>query len=156
MKRDPDLSASRETRPTHRPIVSAHAVIIQDGRVLLIRRGRPPGEGRWSAPGGRVEPGEPARETVRRELQEECGIEVEVGEALEVIDNILPGSAPDGAAEHYVVLYFQAELLSGQPRAGSDAAAVGWFSEGELASLDMHPAARRALTRLLQAQPSGG
>ena len=63
----------------HRPLVGVGAVVWDGGRVLLERRGQPPAQGWWSLPGGLIELGETAEDAVRREVREECGIEVEVG-----------------------------------------------------------------------------
>ncbi len=143
------------SRCGRRPIVSAHAVIVRDETVLLVRRAQPPGKGFWSVPGGRIEYGETAEQAVRRELQEECGVEVEVGEPLAVIDNLVPGMSTGSIRQHYVVLYFRARLECGEPRPGSDASATGWYSPWQMASLDMHPIARATLERILASKQSG-
>ena len=71
-----------------RPIVGVGAVIIDRGRVLLVKRGSPPMLGQWTIPGGVVELGETLRSAAEREAQEETGLTVEVGEVIEVIDRI--------------------------------------------------------------------
>ena len=67
--------------------------IVHDagGRLLVIRRGRPPGAGRWSLPGGRVEPGESDAEAVVRELLEETGLRVETGSLIGRVERPGPG-----------------------------------------------------------------
>jgi 8-oxo-dGTP diphosphatase len=147
----------RHVRPRQRPVVSAHGIVLQDGCILLVKRSHPPGRGRWSVPGGRVELGESARETVRRELREECGITVEVGMPVDVVDNVVLAASEGSIEAHFVVIFFQATLLSGVPRAGSDAAEIRWASGRELSSLEMHPQARRVLWRILaEALGEGG
>ena len=83
------------------PRVAVGGVVLDPGgdgpRVLLVRRGRPPGEGRWSLPGGRVEPGERLAAAVVRELLEETGLVVEVGPLVEVAEILDP-------PHHYVIL----------------------------------------------------
>jgi 8-oxo-dGTP diphosphatase len=79
-----------------RPIVGVGGVVIQDGRVVLVRRGGPPLEGNWSIPGGTLEVGETIAEGVRRELREETGLEVRVGELIEVFERIFPGESKPG------------------------------------------------------------
>jgi 8-oxo-dGTP diphosphatase len=67
--------------------IAAKAIIIHDGRVLVLRQNDDPavsGYGRCHPPGGIVEPGEKLRETLAREVQEECGIDVEIGEVVSV------------------------------------------------------------------------
>jgi 8-oxo-dGTP diphosphatase len=84
------------------------ALIVRDGRVLMVRRGKEPFEGYWSLPGGRVEPGETPQEAVRREVREETGLEVEVGD--------FAGRSPQG------VVAFHTEIRGGELCAGDDAA----------------------------------
>ena len=76
-----------------RPIVGVAAVVIEDDRVVLVRRGRPPAYGEWSLPGGAVEPGESLEEAVVREVAEEIGLKVEVVEVVAVLDD-------SGQAQH--------------------------------------------------------
>ena len=116
-----------------RPIVGVGAVIVNDGRVLLVRRGMPPHQGQWSLPGGAVELGETLRTAAAREALEETGLVVEPGEMLEVVDRIVPG--PDGRTQyHYVLIDFCCRVTGGELRAGDDAAEVVWASESELDS----------------------
>lgn len=114
-----------------RPIVGAGAVIVERGRVLLVRRGSPPLLGEWSLPGGVVELGETLRAAAEREALEETGLIVKAGEALEVLDRIIPGkeAAPQ---YHYVLIDFLCSVEGGELRAGGDAADVAWAAEDEL------------------------
>ncbi|MCD0448056.1 NUDIX hydrolase [Actinocorallia sp. API 0066] len=102
------------------------AVIQRDGALLLIRRGRPPGEGLWSIPGGRVEPGESDDDAVVREVAEETGLVVAVGRLL--------GSVVIGP---YDVHDYAATVIAGEPRAGDDAADVRWARPEELPDLPL-------------------
>ncbi len=100
------------------PVVCAGAVIRdRAGRLLLVRRGREPGAGRWSLPGGRVEPGETPAAAAAREVAEETGLAVEIGELLATV--------PIGS---YVVHDFAATVVGGALRAGDDATEVRWCS----------------------------
>lgn len=110
-----------------RPTLAVGAVLLDAaGRLLVVRRGHPPAAGRWSLPGGRVEPGESLTEAVAREVAEETGLEVRVGGLvghLEIRD-------PE---HHLVILDFHAEVVDGgEPRAGDDADDVAWMTRGEL------------------------
>lgn len=114
-----------------RPIVGVGAVIIDQRRVLLVKRGSPPMVGQWTIPGGVVELGETLRSAAEREAREETGLTVEAGEVIEVIDRILPGE--DGRTQyHYVLVDFLCRVREGEARAGSDAAEIAWAAKDEL------------------------
>jgi len=114
-----------------RPIVGVGAIIIENGRGLLARRGPPPRAGQWSLRGGVVELGETLRAATEREALEETGLIVEAGEVVEVLDRILPGEA--GAVQfHYVLIDFLCTCKGGELQAGGDAAEVAWATEEEL------------------------
>jgi acetyl-CoA carboxylase carboxyl transferase subunit beta len=106
--------------------VGVGAVILDDeGRLLCVKRGRAPAMGRWSLPGGRIEAGETAAEAVAREVFEETGLQVEVGDLIGHVDII-------GEDRHYVVLDFAATVVGGIPEAGDDAAEVAWLTRRDL------------------------
>jgi 8-oxo-dGTP diphosphatase len=90
-------------------------VCLRGDAVLLIRRGKPPREGQWSIPGGRIEPGETAVAAALRELREETGVEAELLGLIDVVDYI-------ARERHYVLIDYAARWLSGEPVAGDDAA----------------------------------
>ena len=132
-KSTPRDRAPRASRPEYpdRPIVGVGAVIIDQGRVLLVKRGSPPLLGEWSLPGGVVELGETLRAAAEREALEETGLIVKAGEVLEVLDRIIPGK-DDAPQYHYVLIDFLCVVKGGKVRAGGDAADVGWAKEKEL------------------------
>ncbi|MEZ4358701.1 MAG: NUDIX hydrolase [Kofleriaceae bacterium] len=116
------------------PVIAVAAIIFDArGRVLLIERGRPPGAGLWSVPGGRVELGESLAAAVQREVAEETGLRVDVGPLVTVVERIEPGAV----GYHYVILDYLARWRGGEPRAGSDARQVRFCEEPELAELPL-------------------
>lgn len=123
---------ARSREYPERPIVGVGAVIVDEGRVVLVRRGAPPLQGEWSLPGGAVEIGETLRAATEREALEETGLVVVAGEILEVFDRIVP-DAHGRAQYHYVLIDFLSRVHSGNLRAGGDAAEVAWANENELA-----------------------
>ena len=103
-----------------RPEVCVGAIVVLDEQLLLIRRGRGPGAGSWSIPGGRVEPGETLAEAVVRELAEETGLEGICGELVGWVERI-------GDDHHFVILDFRCAVLDDRaPVAGDDADDVAW------------------------------
>lgn len=129
-----------------RPIVGVGAVIIDAGRVLLIKRGAPPLLGEWSLPGGVVEIGETLRDAAEREAREETGLIVRAGEVLEVLDRIIPGE--HGRAQyHYVLIDFLCCVGGGELRAGGDAADVAWAREDELDNFKLEKPAAEVILR---------
>jgi len=121
-----------------RPVVCAGAVVRDDdGRLLLVLRGRAPGAGRWSLPGGRVEPGETPAAAAAREVAEETGLVVEIGELLATV--------PIG---DYVVHDFAATVVGGELRAGDDASDVRWCSIADAELLPLTDNLLDALRRM--------
>ena len=121
------------------PIVCAGAV-AQDahGRLLLVRRGRPPSQGLWSVPGGRVEPGESPEQAAAREVLEETGLQVTVGRLLATVE-----------IGEFLVHDFSAEVVAGELRAGDDAEDVRWCSWDDAALLPLTPGLLDALRGML-------
>jgi 8-oxo-dGTP diphosphatase len=118
------------------PLVGVGAVIVQDQRVLLIRRGQAPLLGEWSLPGGVLECGETLREAVVREAREETGLVVETDEMLGVYERVIRGD--DGRVRyHYVLIDFLCRPAGGELEAASDAADVRWFTRDQLPALNL-------------------
>jgi 8-oxo-dGTP diphosphatase len=112
-------------------------VVVLDGRgrLLVIRRGHAPSAGRWSVPGGRVEPGETLEVAAVREAREETGLDVVVGEVAGQVE--LAGIDD----QVYDVTDFVAKLAdpTAVPTPGDDATEVQWVTRDELAALDTSP-----------------
>jgi 8-oxo-dGTP diphosphatase len=110
------------------PVCAVGAFVFDGGRVLVIERGKPPGEGLWSVPGGKLEAGETLAAAVAREVLEETGLVVEVGPLVCAIERI-------GDDYHFVILDYLARAIGGGLAATSDAADARWVSDAELAAL---------------------
>jgi len=120
----------------HAPIAGVGIVCFQGDDVLLIKRGKPPRAGGWSLPGGRQKLGETVRECALRELVEETGVEAAIGPLVDVVDS-MTRDGEGGLEYHYTLVDFRADWISGEPRAGSDAADARWFAPDELMDLDL-------------------
>lgn len=114
-----------------RPIVGVGAVIVDRGRVLLVKRAHEPLKGEWSLPGGGVEVGETLHDAVVREVREETGLDVRVGPVVEVLDRIHP--AIDGRVEfHFVIVDYLCTVAGGTMAPSSDAADACWVEVNDL------------------------
>jgi|SRR5580658_8772805 8-oxo-dGTP diphosphatase len=120
------------------PLVGVGTIIIEQDRVMLVKRANPPLAGEWSIPGGALEMGETLRQAATREALEETGLVVEVGELLGVYDRILRDD--DGRTRyHYVLIDFLCRRIAGEPEAAGDAAEARWFTRGEIPQLSLAP-----------------
>ena len=129
------------------PTIAASAVVINDGKILMIKRAREPNKGKWSIPGGRIELGESIHEAVKREVSEECNIEIEILRLLEVSDNIIRDEERR-VRYHYVLIDVLARYKTGEVNAQSDAEDYRWVTVEELSEMDMSPQLRTILLRL--------
>jgi len=113
-------------------VLCAGSVVVVGGRLLLVRRARPPDAGRWSLPGGRVEEGETLEEAARRETLEETALEVRIRHLLGTADI----AGPTG---RYLVCDFLAEPLAHDavPRGGSDASEAAFVPLEDVLALDL-------------------
>lgn len=115
--------------------------IITDpaGRLLLIRRGHAPEAGRWSLPGGRIEPGETDRQAVVREVREETGLSVSCGALVGAVERPAPGGAV------LQIRDYAATVTGGRLAPGDDAAAARWVTPAELSQLPLTSGLAEAL-----------
>jgi ADP-ribose pyrophosphatase YjhB (NUDIX family) len=118
------------------PLVGVGAIIIEEGRVVLVKRAHPPLQAEWSIPGGVLEVGELVREAAIREAREETGLTVEPRELLGVYDRILR-DPQQRVQYHYVLIDFLCRRVAGDLAAASDAAEVGWFTPDRLPALNL-------------------
>jgi 8-oxo-dGTP diphosphatase len=118
------------------PLVGVGAIIIDEGRVLLVKRGHPPLAGEWSIPGGVLEVGETLRQAAVREAREETCLTVQTGDLLGVYDRVLRDKA-QRTQYHYVLVDFLCRRVGGEARAAGDADEVRWFTPSEAAELPL-------------------
>ncbi len=130
------MAARDDRRYSARPLLGVGALILDQGRVLLVERGKPPLEGYWSLPGGLVETGERLEDALAREVLEETGLEVTADSIATVFERIMPDES--GACEyHYVLIDFYCRVTGGDLRAGSDSKRAEWFDTGALDTLKL-------------------
>ena len=128
------------------PVAAVGAVVFKEGKVLTIKRAQEPNKGKWSIPGGRIELGETTYEAARREVMEECSIEVEIERVLDSVDNIIRDE--DGRVKyHFVIIDLLARYVSGEIKAQSDAEECKWVTLQELVELDITPMLQDMLKR---------
>lgn len=127
------------------PVPGVGVAVIEEGRILLVRKDRGPWAGRWAVPGGRVEMGERMAAAAVREVREETGLEVRLGPVVwtgEVIDSATPPTW------HYTLVDFVGFRVGGVLVAGDDAAEVRWVTPSEAGDLDLIPTMPALLERL--------
>jgi len=120
------------------PIVGVGAIIMHEGKLLLVKRGVEPGKGRWSIPGGVVELGERVRDAVVREVKEECGLDIEVvvDRPIDVIDSMVMDEN-NRLKYHYVLLQFLARPRGGILKPASDVLEAQWVPLEEAETYDL-------------------
>jgi 8-oxo-dGTP diphosphatase len=128
-----------------RPVVGVGGVVVQDGRALIVKRAHEPRKGEWSLPGGTVELGETLVEAVKREIREETGLDVEVGEVVEVFDRV--HRLEDRIRYHFVIIDYLCHPIGGTLQAGDDAEDVAWVSSYEIERYGVNEFATRVIRR---------
>jgi len=132
-----------------RPYVGVGAVIVHEGRVVLVKRRYEPLAGKWSIPGGAVEIGETLEACVAREMLEETGFEVEVGPVIEVLDRITHDDA-SRVLYHFVLVDYLCWPIGGELRAGTDVAEAVLVDPSELGEYELTEKAVAVIERALE------
>ena len=128
-----------------RPLVGVGVVVIDQGRILLVRRGGEVRTGFWAVPGGKARWGEPLAETARREVKEETGLDVELGSVIWVGDGMDDDQPPD---HHFALIDFAARVVGGTLQAADDAAEARFVPLDEARSLQLTPSMYELLDHL--------
>ena len=119
------------------PVPAVGVVCLRGAEVLLIRRGNRPRQGEWSLPGGRIEWGEAAMAAALRELHEETGVTADLLGLVDVVDGLFSKRGDPEIWGHYVLVDYAARWISGEPRAGDDAADARFFARAEIETLGL-------------------
>ena len=144
------------------PVVGVGAVVVKDGKAIIIKRANEPYKGQWSIPGGRVELGESLADAVRREIREETGLEVDVGPVIEVFERVMRDDNSQPVMEsarvvrfHFVIIDYLCTWVSGTLSAGDDADAAVWVTSDELPQYDIRASAVSVIRKgLTMARPA--
>jgi len=136
------------------PVPAVIAVVVHEGRTLLVRRANPPDAGLWGFPGGRIEYGETVSVAALRELEEETSVRADAREVITTLD-ILDRGQDGTLRHHFILIAVLCRWLSGEPEPGDDALEARWFPIADLdpdrlpMSADVEAVARRAEKLLL-------
>jgi len=128
------------------PLVGIGAVIVQDGKILLVKRASEPDKGKWSVPGGLVELSEKLEKTVIREVKEETNLDVEVVRLIDAVDNIVL-DINRKLRFHFVILDYLTQLKGGSLQSSSDVTDAKWVRIEEAEDYDLTKTFREFLKR---------
>ena len=136
------------------PIVGVGAVVIDGGRVLLVRRGQEPLKGEWSLPGGALELGETLQQGVVREVLEETGLTVVPAGIVEILDRITHDEASGQIRYHYVLIDFICRVAGGTLRGASDVDDARWVPRDALHDYELAPVTVNVIEKALRLNQS--
>lgn len=122
------------TGSVERPIPGVGVAVLEDGALLVVKRGRGANEGKWAVPGGKVDYGESLADAARREVKEETGLDVELGPIVWTGEAIGPGEPPEW---HFVLVDFVAQVVGGSLNAADDATEARFVPLDEVTDLDL-------------------
>jgi ADP-ribose pyrophosphatase YjhB (NUDIX family) len=144
-----------QRRYPDRPIVAVGAIVVENGRVLMARRGKEPSYGLWSVPGGAVHLGEDLKTAARREIREELGVEVELTDVIELLERVTRDD--EGRVQyHYVIVDYLARLANGEPRPSPEALEVRWIAPEEFPQFEMTRGTAEIILRIMETGRKAG
>ncbi|HEY85844.1 MAG TPA: NUDIX hydrolase [Chloroflexi bacterium] len=133
------------------PKAAVGALVLNKGRVLLVKRETAPSKGLWAIPGGKIELGETMDQAVEREILEETGLIIRAGHIIHIFDNIVHNSNGD-IQFHYIIVDFLAHPLNPEAKLtpGDDAADARWVALDELDSLSVTETTLNLIQRVMK------
>ena len=134
--------------PAH-PVVGVGAVVVRDGKALIIKRAHEPRKGEWSLPGGLLELGESLQDAARREIKEETSLDIEVGPVIETFDRVHRDDQGK-IRYHFVIVDFVCWANDGEAVPGSDAEGVAWVTPGEIDDYQVNAHAKAVILKGLE------
>jgi ADP-ribose pyrophosphatase len=137
----------RKNKYPDTPQVAVGAVVVRDSKVLLVKRGHPPGEGLWAIPGGSVELGETLQQAAEREIKEETRLTIRAGNPIYTFD-VIERDDTGRIQFHYVIVDVIADFISGKLNPDDDARDARWVSLEELEHLPVSPSTRDLVKKL--------
>jgi ADP-ribose pyrophosphatase len=127
--------------------VAVGAVVVKDGKILLVRRNKAPHKDLWAIPGGSVELGETLQEAAEREIREETGLDIKAKEPVYTFD-LIEKDHKGTIRFHYVIVDLSADYISGELCAADDALDARWFDPEELEHIDASESTRDLLNKI--------
>jgi ADP-ribose pyrophosphatase len=129
--------------------VAVGAIVIRDNSVLLVKRNKPPGEGLWAIPGGRVELGETLQQAAEREVMEETGLTIRAKVPVYTFE-VIEADDAGRTRFHYVIVDLMADYVGGVLSASDDASETRWVTPEELKDLPVSETTREVLTNVVR------
>jgi ADP-ribose pyrophosphatase len=131
------------------PQSAVGAIVVKDEKILLVKRGRPPGEGLWAIPGGSVKLGETLQEAAEREVKEETGVTVRAGRPVYSFD-LIERDDEGRIRFHYIIVDLVADYVGGDPNPMDDASQARWVTLEELDELPASQTTKEVLRKIVR------
>jgi ADP-ribose pyrophosphatase YjhB (NUDIX family) len=139
-----------QRRYPDRPIMAVGAIVVRSGRVLLARRGKEPSYGLWSVPGGAVRLGERLEAAAAREIREECGVEIELTDVIEVIER-LHWDGEGRVQYHYIIVDYLARWVAGDLKPSEEVLEARWVDPEDFPEYQMTAGTADVIQKMLAA-----